>query len=129
MESTPPGKKMKEIIAWLCIPSSTFSTITKNKALLRDHYACGNTKKKRHRNPSHANVHAALFQWFMAARAQPIPISGPAYLLLVDLEVELENVRLNACTQTAITDFFNRNVNLILPLVQSALISTHVYSP
>ena len=71
VQSVPPGKKMKEIhvAAQLCIPASNLSAIMKNKALLRDRYAFGNTKKKHHKDPSLADVNAALFQWFTTARA------------------------------------------------------------
>ena len=76
VEKAPPGKKKKDIAAELSLPASTLSTVLKNKASLRASHAFGSSKKKRHRDPSRADVDAALFQWFVAARTQSIPISG-----------------------------------------------------
>ena len=36
----------------------------------------GSSKEMRHKNPTKPDVGAGLFQWFTAARAQGIPISG-----------------------------------------------------
>ena len=76
VEKAEPGKKKKEITAELSIPPSTLSTILRNKSALMASHAFGSTKKKWHRYPSRTDVDAALFQWFTAARAQSIPISG-----------------------------------------------------
>ena len=76
VEKAEPGKKKKEIAAELSIPPSTLSTILRNKSALMASHAFGSTKKKWHRYPSRTDVDAALFQWFTAARAQSIPISG-----------------------------------------------------
>ena len=73
VEKAPPGKK-KDIATELSIPASTLSMILKNKAASRDSHAFSSTKKKRHRDPSRADVDAALFQWFTAVRARSIPI-------------------------------------------------------
>ena len=69
-------REKEEIAAGLSIPSSTLSTILKNKATLRNSHAFGSTKKMRHRDLSQADVDTVLFQLFTAARAQSVPISG-----------------------------------------------------
>ena len=77
IEHLPPDKKKKDIAAEFDIPSSTLSTIWKNKDSLHAKTALGvNKKQKRHRDPTRLQVDAALFQWFAAARSQSIPISG-----------------------------------------------------
>ena len=76
VESLPPGKKKTDIAAECDIAPSTLSTILKNKDKLQAKHAIGSNTKKRHRDPMHLEVDAALFQWFTAARLQSIPISG-----------------------------------------------------
>ena len=77
VEQARPGKKKKEIAAELwSIPLSTLSTILKNKAALRACHTFDNTNKMRHRDPSQTDVDTAFFQWFLAARAQSVPVSG-----------------------------------------------------
>lgn len=76
VESLPPGKKKKDIAAEYEIPCSTLSTILKDKDKLRENHCFGSSKKKRQRNPTQGDVDEALFQWFTAARAQSVPISG-----------------------------------------------------
>ena len=60
----------------LNIAPSTLSTILKDKEKLNASTVVGNSKKKRHRDPTRPEIDAALFQWFTAAQAQSIPISG-----------------------------------------------------
>ena len=76
VEQLPPNKKKKDIAAEFGIPASTLSTILKSKDALRNHHAVGSSKKMRHKNPTRPDVDAGLYQWFIAARAQSIPISG-----------------------------------------------------
>ena len=76
VEKAPQANKKKDIAAELSVPSSTFSTILKNKATLKESHSFGCTSKKRQRDPSQADVDMALFQWSIAARAQSVPISG-----------------------------------------------------
>ena len=47
-----------------------------NKAALRAFHAFNNTNKMQHRDPSWSDVDIAFFQWFTAARAQFVPVSG-----------------------------------------------------
>ena len=75
VESAPPGKKKKDIALEVGIPPSTLTTILKNKATLRGQ-TLGNKKKKRNHNPSRPDVDKALFSWFLAARANSVPVSG-----------------------------------------------------
>ena len=76
VDKAPPGKKKKDIASEVGIPASTLSTILKNRDVLQASHAFGSSKKKRNRDPSRSDVDAALFQWFTAARAQSVPISG-----------------------------------------------------
>jgi hypothetical protein len=76
VEELPSGKKKKDIAAEYNIPCSTLSTILKNKDSLRGNHAIVNSKKKRQKDPTMPEVDEALLQWFTAARAQSIPISG-----------------------------------------------------
>ena len=76
LDSLPPGKKKKDIAAECDIPSSTLSTILKNRDSRLAKHALGSNKKKCHREPTRLEVDAALFQWLTAARLQSIPISG-----------------------------------------------------
>ena len=76
VDSLPPGKKKKDIAAECDKPPSTLSTILKNRDSLLAKHALGINKKKRYREPTRLEVDAALFQWFIAARLQSIPISG-----------------------------------------------------
>lgn len=76
VEHLPPHKKKKDIAAEFGIPQSTLSTILKNKDSLQANDVAGGKKKKRVRTPTKLDVDVALFQWFSAARAQSIPISG-----------------------------------------------------
>ena len=76
IESLPPGKKKKDITAECNITPNTLSTILKNKDKLQAKQAIGSNTKTRHKDPTHLEVDAALFQWFTAARLQSIPISG-----------------------------------------------------
>ena len=76
VEDLPSGKRKKDIAAEYNIPCSTLSTILKNKDSLRGNHAIVNSKKKRQKDPTMPEVDEALFQWFTAARAQSIPISG-----------------------------------------------------
>ena len=69
------GKK-KVIAAELSIPLSTLITILRNKSTFMASHAFGSTKKMQHRYPSRIDVDAVLLQWFTAARAQSVPISG-----------------------------------------------------
>lgn len=57
------------------IPQSTLSTILKDKDKLKS-YISGNSNKKCHRDSTNPVVDTALYQWFTAARADSIPISG-----------------------------------------------------
>ena len=61
-------KKKKDIVAECDIAPSTLSTILKNKDKLQAKHAIASDTKKRHRDPTHLEVDAALFQWFTAAR-------------------------------------------------------------
>ena len=97
VEKARPGKTKKEIAAELSIPPSTLNTILKNKATLRNSHAFGSAKKMQHRDSSRADVDTALFQWFTAARAQSVPISGEimkakAEELAVELDPGLAHV-------------------------------------
>ena len=76
VESLPPGKKKKDIAAKFRIPQSTLSTILKDKEKLLVTCTTGNAKRKRYRESTKPEVDAALYQWFTAARADSIPISG-----------------------------------------------------
>ena len=76
VDQAPPGKKKKDIASEAGIQASTLSTILKNKDALRAGHAVGSSNKKRVRDPLCPDVDAALFQWFSAARAQSVPISG-----------------------------------------------------
>ena len=76
VESLPPGKKKKYIAAEFGIPQSTLSTILKDKEKLLVTCTTGNAKRKRYRESTKPEVDAALYQWFTAARADSIPISG-----------------------------------------------------
>lgn len=76
VDQAPPGKKKKDIANEAGIPASTLSTLLKNRDSLRAGHATGSNKKKRARDPVRPDVDAALFQWFSAARAQSVPISG-----------------------------------------------------
>lgn len=76
VNQAPPGKKKKDIASEAGIPASTLSTILKNKDALRAGHAVGSSKKKRVHDPLRPDVDAALFQWFSAASAQSVPISG-----------------------------------------------------
>ena len=91
VEKAPQAKTKKDIAAELSVPSSIFSTILKNKATLKESHAFGCTNKKRQRDPSQADVDMALFQWFTAARAQSVPISGKVMKARAkELAVELD---------------------------------------
>ena len=76
VDNAPPGKKKKDIASEVGIPPSTLSIILKNKDALKASHMFGSSTKKRNCDPSHLDVNAALFQWFTAARAQSVPISG-----------------------------------------------------
>ena len=75
VKNLPPGKKKKDVASEFKIPPSTLSTILKNKDILKSSSGIANSKK-RQREPTRVYVDAALFQWFTAARANNIPISG-----------------------------------------------------
>ena len=76
VDTSPPGKKKKNIAAEFGIPPSTLSTILKNRDSLQTRHAVGSKTKKHHRDPTQCKVDDALFQWFVAARSQSVPISG-----------------------------------------------------
>ena len=76
VENLPPGKKKKDVASEFKIPPSTLSTILKNKDVLKSSSGIANSKKKCQREPTRVDVDTALFQWFTAARANNIPISG-----------------------------------------------------
>lgn len=69
-------KRKKDIAQEFKIPASTLSTILKNKDSLRKCHTFGGSKRMRCKDPTRTDVDAALYQWFTAARAQSIPISG-----------------------------------------------------
>ena len=92
------GKK-KEIAAELSIPLSTLSTILRNKSAFMASHAFGSTKKMQHRYPSRTDVDAVLLQWFTAARAQSVPISGEIMKTKAEeLAAELDPKLLWACS-------------------------------
>ena len=76
VEKAPAGKKKKEIATEFRIPTSTLCGILKKKGELKESMSYGRNSRKRNRGSSQADVDAALFQWFSAARAQSVPISG-----------------------------------------------------
>lgn len=76
VNNAPVDIKKKDIAAEVGVPPSTLSTILKNQDSLRASYGVGSKKRKRNREPSRINVDEGLFQWFSAARAQAVPISG-----------------------------------------------------
>lgn len=82
-EDVQRGLKKSVIAKKYDIPPSTLSTIIKNAdktdAALADDAACAN--RKNIRKQMYENVEAALFKWFLDARAKDIPISGP---ILID---------------------------------------------
>lgn len=85
VENLPPGKKKKDIASEFGIAQSTLSTILKGKHKIQASSSSGSTKKKRHRESTKPEVDAALFQWFTAARAEAIPISGEMYAVAIIL--------------------------------------------
>ena len=76
VENLSPEKNKKDIAAELAIPPSILSTILKSKEVMRSHHTNECFKKVRHKNPTKPDVDTGLYQWFIAARAQGIPISG-----------------------------------------------------
>ena len=74
MEKIPASKKKKEILTKFNIHQSEFSTILKNK-FLKASYTFGSKNKKCNHNPTRIDVDIALRQWFLAARAQSVPIN------------------------------------------------------
>ena len=85
VDKEPPGKK--NIASEVGIPASSLSTILKNRDVLQASHAFGSSKKKCNRDSSRPDVDVALFQWFTAARALSIPISGK------DLKTKAEELR------------------------------------
>ena len=75
VDKEPPGKK-KNIASEVGIPASSLSTILKNRDVLQASHVFGSSKKKCNRDSSRPDVDVALFQWFTAARALSMPISG-----------------------------------------------------
>ena len=76
LDHLPAHKKKKDIAAEFGIPCSTLSTILKNKETLKRQHALGSSKKFRLKESTKPDVDATLFQWFTAARAQSVPLSG-----------------------------------------------------
>ena len=76
VENLSPEKNKKDIAAELAIPPSILSTILKSKEVMRSHHTIERFKKVRHKNPTKPDVDTGLYQWFIAARAQGIPING-----------------------------------------------------
>ena len=69
-------KEKKDIVSEFGISRSTLSTILKDKEKLCASSAVGNSKKKRQRESTLPKADDALFQWFTAARAQSVLVSG-----------------------------------------------------
>ena len=72
----PPGKRKKDIVSEFGISQSTLNTILKDKEKLCASSAVGNSKKKHQKESTQPKVDDALFQWFTAARAQSVLVSG-----------------------------------------------------
>ena len=72
----PAHKKKKDIAAEFGIPCSTLSTILQEQGNSEETTCSWQLKKFRLKESTKPDVDAALFQWFTAARAQSVPLSG-----------------------------------------------------
>lgn len=61
------------------LASSTFSTILKNKDVILENYNSEGfgQNRKRFRSGNFTDIENALFTWFVKARSENIPITGP----------------------------------------------------
>ena len=110
VDNAPPGKKKKDIASEAGIPPSTLSTILKNRDVLKAIHTFGSSTKKRNRDPSRLDVDAALFQWFTAARAQSVPISGEVLKAKAEeLALELDSTESWNCSDGWLSCWKNRH--------------------
>lgn len=79
LKKVEKGIKKKTIAAEFDIPSSTLSTIIKNKTSIEQFASnlARPEKFKRNRDVSHKNINTAVFKWLSAARDKNVPVSGP----------------------------------------------------
>ncbi len=71
------GKKMSDVAKQFGVPLSTLSTWKKNRSSLEDSLSNITPDRKRKRTAKFEDVEDALLQWFIGARGQNAPISGP----------------------------------------------------
>ena len=110
VDNAPPGKKKKDIASEAGIPPSTLSTILKNRDVLKVSHTFGSSTKKRNRDPSRLDVDAALFQWFTAARAQSVPISGEVLKAKAEeLALQLDSTEPWNCSDGWLSRWKNRH--------------------
>ena len=113
VDNAPPGKKKKDIASEAGIPPSTLSTILKNRDVLKASHTFGSSTKKRNRDPSRLDVDAALFQWFTAARAQSVPISGEVLKAKAEeLALQLDSTEPWNCSDGWLSRWKNRHTSL-----------------
>ncbi|GBN15128.1 hypothetical protein AVEN_160918-1 [Araneus ventricosus] len=68
-------KKKVEIAAYFKIPSSTLSTIIKNRETIEKNYDAGSKKKMKIRNSTYPEVEECLRKWFVQCRHQNLSVS------------------------------------------------------
>lgn len=69
-------KKKKEIAKEFGIPSSTLSTILKNKATILEKFADGLGKRKKLKTCEFPDMEKCLMMWITQCRTQNIPVDG-----------------------------------------------------
>jgi len=69
-------KKKTEIAAYFKIPTSTLSTLIKNRETIEKNYDNGNSKKLKIRNSAYPKIEECVLKWFVQCRDQNIPVSG-----------------------------------------------------
>lgn len=70
-------KKKKEIANEFGIPSSTLSTILKNKAAILQKFDDGLGKRKKLKDSEFSDMERCLMMWITQCRSQNVPLDGP----------------------------------------------------
>lgn len=77
LDAVSRGEKKKDVAAKFGIPASSLSTILNAKDAIRSAVERGtDSKKKKLKSSTYADVDKAVFTWFMDMRARNVPISG-----------------------------------------------------